>query len=738
MARSRFLASSLVALALVSASPATAQEFDAIVSSENRKPSTVLDEMDDPAERQAFQALYQKTDAAEKLKRAEAFLTAYPRSWVLAEANEIAAKAAIELGDYDRALRYASDSLKLFPENPLLLVAVSNVEAQRGLFRQAERSADDALDDVARFARPASIAEQAWPEVEQELRASCYFALGRAGVSEALASGPVVARDDRLRKAITSLSRAAALNPRDPEIPYLAGLAYLSLGERAGAAAEFAAAYRLGGPLAPQALGQLKSLFEASGLASTSTFEAYIRNLAAPPAMGTPSAKSSVPTQRTSEYAGSTACRQCHPDVYEHWSHTGMANMFRPYRPENVIGDFTRNNQFYRDDDVRWADGRLQAVPGKERALFARMVVDHGRHYFEIKQSEGWRRYPVDYTIGSKWEQAYATRLANGEIHVFPIQYNSLQKRWVNFWKIIDSPGSPRADLDEWEKLDTWTSYQANCAVCHTSQLRNVKGGGFEANNLEFREPGIDCEMCHGPSKRHVESFLKGRSYAKRPLDPPVDFSKIRAQAYLAICSQCHMQSAIRAPGRDGELNYAMEGDFFQRYLMRPYEEFSRKGFYKDGRFRETTFIVESLMRSECFRQGHATCGSCHDPHGRGAASNPTSLKFREHPDQMCLQCHSQFSGGAAMVRHTHHPADSQGSRCVSCHMPRIMDALLFEARTHRIDDVPDAGMTERFGQEESPNACLLCHIEKSAGWVREQLVAWKQPGTRAEPSHGR
>jgi hypothetical protein len=54
------------------------------------------------------------------------------------------------------------------------------------------------------------------------------------------------------------------------------------------------------------------------------------------------------------------------------------------------------------------------------------------------------------------------------------------------------------------------------------------------------------------------------------------------------------------------------------------------------------------------------------------------------------------------------------------------MDAVLFRARTHQIDDIPNAGMTERFGQEESPNACLLCHSEKHAGWVKEKLAEWK------------
>jgi hypothetical protein len=58
--------------------------------------------------------------------------------------------------------------------------------------------------------------------------------------------------------------------------------------------------------------------------------------------------------------------------------------------------------------------------------------------------------------------------------------------------------------------------------------------------------------------------------------------------------------------------------------------------------------------------------------------------------------------------------------------MPRIMDALLFRARYHQIDDVPNAAMTKRFGQEESPNACLLCHSKNDADWAQQKLSKWK------------
>ena len=409
-----------------------------------------------------------------------------------------------------------------------------------------------------------------------------------------------------------------------------------------------------------------------------------------------------------------------------------MARMFRPYRPEHVMGDFAQEKAFYAGDEVRLEGAKLEVIPGRERFLFARMFIDRGRHYFQIKRSDGqWLRYPVDYIIGSKWQQAYATRLPNGQIHVFPVQYNALHKRWINFWKIIDTEGSERADVRSFERLSVGTSYQANCAVCHTSQLRNTKGRAFEPGNLEFREPGVNCETCHGPSAVHASATTAGKPYAKQPTDPPVDFSQISSQEYVGICAQCHMQSALRQPGPHGELNYSgRKGKFFQRSKSRPLGEFSRKAFYKDGRFRETTFIVESLLRSACFKKGQVNCGHCHDPHGENASSNSKSLKFVNQPDQMCLQCHSQYTG--KIEPHTRHPARSEASRCVSCHMPPIMNSLLFKARTHQIDDIPNAEMTLRFGPEDSPNACLLCHSDKDLEWTKQQL----QARVKKEPAH--
>jgi len=626
---------------------APAQDLDTAILSTPARTVTILDQIERPKERSDFSDLYKERDPQRRLQAARAFLGGYPDSWMLPVVYEMAAKASIDLDQLANAISYAKESLRLFPENPLLLVPLANVQVQQGLLGDGETSAHAALEYLDRFARPSSILEAQWPALRTRLQASSFYALGKIRVLQA-----------KFPAAVGDLTAAAQLNPEDAEIQYLLKVARRAEGDR-GAPTPLAAAPR---ELSP-----------------------------------------------AGEYAGSEACRNCHADQHAAWQQTGMARMLRPYRPENVFGDFTKQKQF--EDST----GRL----------IARMGIEKDRHYFSTRGEGGlWERYAVDYTIGSKWQQAYATQLPDGQIHVFPIQYNKLEGAWVNYWKIIDPPGSERPDPDLFHTMNGRTNYQINCAPCHTSQLRAGNPRAEDAGALVFREAGVNCEMCHGPSGQHAAAMRAGKPYTKLAADPPVDFARLDNRLFVQICAQCHMQSAIRERGPGGEWNYSESGgSFLARYSSRPFPDFSRRAFYKDGRFRETTFIVEAFMRSACYRKGPAQCANCHDVHPADAASNPTSLKYRDDPDRMCLQCHASYTG--RIEAHTHHPASSEASRCVSCHMPRIMNSLLFVARTHQIDDVPNADMTLRFGQRESPNACLSCHAEKDAKWAAARLQFW-------------
>ena len=569
-------------------------------------------------------ALLAAGEPAERLTLAEAFLDRHPQSWHLARVYEVAARAALRLGDHARALRYGEESLRLFPENALLLVPMAALLDAAGRLDDALAAASRAIDSLDRFARPSNIPALAWQALESDLRAMAQQIRGRGGSNAGVAVGP--------RLSLSDLTR-----------------------QRSGA-----------------------------------------------------------------RYAGSEACKSCHPSQHGAWSGTGMARMLRRYEPGNVFGDFTQRE--FRD----------------VRGVTVGLLRNEQGHFFEIPGADGeLKRLPVDYTIGSKWQQAYATQLPNGAIHVFPIQYNRLQERWLNYWRLIDPPQSRRTDPAKFHEFDHATNYQFHCAPCHTSQLGFSPPDSNRPEDIHFREGGVNCEMCHGPSAEHAEAYSSGKIPGQEPSEPPVDFRRIGQDQYTRICAQCHMQSAMFKRGLEGELNHS--GDptvFFQHLRSRPFSEFSKKAFYKDGRFRETTFVVESLLRSQCFQRGDVTCGHCHNPHGANAAENPKSLKFQDEPNRMCLQCHSTMA--ADLASHTQHPPDSKGSECTACHMPPIMNSLLFKAGTHRIDDIPDAERTSRFGEQESPNACLVCHADRDELWLTASLARWKRPrsedGTNAAP----
>ena len=230
----------------------------------------------------------------------------------------------------------------------------------------------------------------------------------------------------------------------------------------------------------------------------------------------------------------------------ERWQKTGMARMLRRYRPENVIGDFSSG----------------QAVKGRARA-----VLDDGRHFIEVRrgESQSWTRYPVDYTIGSKWQQAYATTLDDKRMLVFPdpVQPASTAGRSTTGGR--GRAGSARADIAQFHDAPEEAIYQTTCAPCHTSQLRFANGAD-RPEAATFHEGGVNSETCHGPAAAHVEGVRRGRRRRARrsrrrcvsPASPP--------RESVAVCAQCHAQSAVHDAIDTGEVNYGVRGPWYRVY----------------------------------------------------------------------------------------------------------------------------------------------------------------------------
>jgi hypothetical protein len=84
-----------------------------------------------------------------------------------------------------------------------------------------------------------------------------------------------------------------------------------------------------------------------------------------------------------------------------------------------------------------------------------------------------------------------------------------------------------------------------------------------------------------------------------------------------------------------------------------------------------------------------------------------------------CLQCHGEYA--RKLEQHTHHLATSAGSLCYNCHMPHTSYGLLKAIRSHTINS-PSVSSSLKTGR---PNACNLCHLDKSLAWTQDQLGKW-------------
>ena len=660
---------------------------------------SIFEEIRNPQERSLFKEMWNTEDPRQGKQRALEFVERYPGSVLLREAYERAARASAVLGDDKEALEWGQRALRLLPENPVLLTMIADLAAKHSQYKLAERSARQALRYLERSLPPTGISADEWPKIRDGLRNQANFALGRTALEEG-----------RYADAERWLLDALRLKPNDWVALYALGVARDSNKNPDAAAPCFAAVMKAaGGTVGEAARQRLQRVYAAK--TRSETFEAFAaaQHWSLPPA-------ASAPRPSPGGYAGSNACLSCHAAEFQNWQSTGMAKMFRPYSAAALMGRFSG-----------------EAILGGS----VRAAAENDKRFIELRDEDSgkWTRYRIDALIGSKWQQAYASLLPDGKLVVLPIQYSSVEGGWVNYWKIVDGT-SQRSDIGHFHGAPEGSVYQHDCAPCHTSQLSY---DAASPDKVKFREGGIDCEMCHGPSQAHVDAMRRGSHPGPATasgLQAPVDFARISAEQSVAICSTCHMQSLAHDPDTNGAVNYSpAAAPFYRAYRRHLLSDYSHKILYADGRLRATTFIGEAFERSRCFLEGGATCVSCHNPHPDNAAANQKSLRFAPDSDEMCLQCHQGLREHPE--QHTRHAPGSEASRCVSCHMPRNMDALLFQARSHQIDEIPDAEMFARFGRSDSPNACMTCHGDKDVRWLENSMAGWKidQSAAQAKPA---
>jgi hypothetical protein len=153
--------------------------------------------------------------------------------------------------------------------------------------------------------------------------------------------------------------------------------------------------------------------------------------------------------------------------------------------------------------------------------------------------------------------------------------------------------------------------------------------------------------------------------------------------------------------------------------------------FWSDGMIRVSGREYNGLIESPCFKNATdeartMSCSSCHsmhktadDPRTIAEWADTHQVAAGMHGNEACRTCHTTI--GADVTAHTRHRSDSSGSACYNCHMPYTTYGLLKALRSHQVSS-PTVSASIQTGR---PNACNLCHLDKTLGWTSDYLDTW-------------
>ncbi len=423
-------------------------------------------------------------------------------------------------------------------------------------------------------------------------------------------------------------------------------------------------------------------------------------------------------------YISSRACRSCHPREHASWHASYHRSMTQIATPQAVAGDFS----------------------GVELELHGRTyrLERRGETYWELdrKGLEPWRERRLVMTTGSHHYQLYWRTTDQGRL-VRPLPFAFLidEQRWIPRRSVFLGPVEKTAFI-----LGDWNQ---GCIRCHSThgRARIDARGNVDSHVGEF---GIACESCHGPAEQHViGNQAPWRRYRHLLTDDSdasiVNPKRLSPRRSSQVCGQCHgilstysdqgkLEDYVKGPAyRPGdELTATRLIDSYQsrdhprmRETLAEDPHYLDFRFWSDGMVRVSGREYNGLIETPCHERGEMSCLSCHSMHI--SADDPRSvkewaddqLKPGMDGDLACIQCHETYATNPR--EHTRHAPESSGSRCYNCHMPHTTYGLLKAIRSHQVDS-PSVATSLATGR---PNACNLCHLDRSLGWTAEHLARW-------------
>jgi predicted CXXCH cytochrome family protein len=447
------------------------------------------------------------------------------------------------------------------------------------------------------------------------------------------------------------------------------------------------------------------------------------------------------------DYVGPEACKGCHKRNYESWARHPHHWMNALATPATVKGDFS---------------GTAAIAYRGGRATFRRAA---GKYLMRLQRGAVRRTYEVTQTIGSRFYQYYAGKQVEGpepkthhfyrRDHLLPFGYWLAEKEWVPVVHIgPEVPDARRPDpFAPPDRGPYYADYAAGCNACHTTfpladlfARRTAQVGAHAPLALHWSLrgyledahpdllPALSDELNQLVPVASAEEFgAAGARNHPGGCEAMAGWEASRYAVTLGVsCEACHLggrehaASGGRVPPRffPASPHLFVEG----RAAPDPGRTHDNVNWacgrcHTGGRPRfaagmSTWNSVEytDALRGSCYSK--LRCADCHNPH---RATGTRWSRTAAQDDTLCLKCHDNLRPAAQRQRHTHHPAGSEGARCMNCHMPRINEGLQDVVRTHMIYSPTRADMIEA----GHPNACNLCHTDRPIGWTLRYLKEW-------------
>ena len=392
------------------------------------------------------------------------------------------------------------------------------------------------------------------------------------------------------------------------------------------------------------------------------------------------------------DYAGSENCKQCHQNFYDLWSPSHHGKAMQP-----VNSGFIKTANISASSDF--------ALEGKTYR------VELGQSTMTMIEKDGnkEKNYNLVWALGGKNVYYFLTPLEQGKLQTIPLAYDVHEKIWYNNPEsaMRHFPGEmPPDEALPWK--DRQYTFNTSCYSCHVSQLKNNFDLASDSYQSTWKEPGINCETCHGPASEHIEIFKNAKDGEKVKKLGLISTKVFTTEQHNWACAPCHAKmNPITS-------SYTPGDRFFDNYDLVGLES---NDFYPDGRDLGENYTYTGWMMNECNQSGQLHCVMCHTSSGRD--------RFKDNPNDACKKCHEDKVTG--VVEHSGHQAGSTGAVCINCHMPKTEFGKMVRNDHSFRPPMPEA--TIKFG---SPNACNICHTDKTPEWANE-IVKKRKNGNYQE-----